>query len=475
MNDGSSGVVAAVARAGAGRAARPSRPARASACPLASGDLAEQRPQQRGLAGAVRARGWRAGPATPPRGRSGRAGTSRAPRRRRSSRATTSPARVAAFSSSWSCHGSHGLSTTSRRSMAFSVALTFDAIFSERCDLRCGMNLSLSVFLALAFFTPVHGPLPLGPLALLEPVPLGGELLVALLLLPAGQLARRRRSRSSRRRARRRRGRGIAELEDPGDDAVEEGPVVRHGRRPPPAWTPRTPRAGRGRRSRGRWWARRAAARPGGTGGWRPARPGPPGPPDRWPTSTSSRSAGRPTWASTAPVRASRSSPPRARKRSRAVAVGLDRRRRRRPWPPCAASSAADGRGHAGAPGQVGAQASRPASASGSCGRQPTVVVAGDRSTDAAVGRLEPGEDPQQRRLADAVRPHDPERVPGVIDTDTPPSTTCAPWWRWMSLATSTRADATNRPPPHLVVIPVGFRQDPPPAHTSGGGDGFRW
>ena len=38
--------------------------------------------------------------------------------------------------------------------MAFSVALALAAIFSERCDLRWGRNLSLSVFLALAFFTP---------------------------------------------------------------------------------------------------------------------------------------------------------------------------------------------------------------------------------------------------------------------------------------------------------------------------------
>ena len=38
--------------------------------------------------------------------------------------------------------------------MAFSVALALAAIFSDRCDLRWGRNLSLSVFLALAFFTP---------------------------------------------------------------------------------------------------------------------------------------------------------------------------------------------------------------------------------------------------------------------------------------------------------------------------------
>ena len=73
--------------------------------------------------------------------------------------------------------------------MAFSVAFTFAAIFSERCDFRCGMNLSLSVFFFLAFFTPVTAHSRWVCWRLLEAIPLGGELLVALLLLAPGQLA----------------------------------------------------------------------------------------------------------------------------------------------------------------------------------------------------------------------------------------------------------------------------------------------
>ena len=156
-------------------------------------------------------------------------------------------------------------------------------------------------------------------------------------------------------------------------------------------------------------------------------------PPDRWPTSTSRRSAGRPTSASTAPVRASRSSPPMARKWSRAVAVGLDRvgvvaHGRRR------GVEAVAGRRHAGAAGQVRAQASRPGPRPAPAAGSPTVVVAGDRSTRPGVGLLEPGQDPQQRRLPDAVRPHDPEpgarrdrhrhpaqhHLPAVVPLDVP-------------------------------------------------------
>ena len=64
--------------------------------------------------------------------------------------------------------------------------------------------------------------------------------------------------------------------------AVEERPVVRHHHHRAGEASPRTPRAGRGRRSRGCWWARRAAARRGATAGSPPAARGPPRRPTAW-------------------------------------------------------------------------------------------------------------------------------------------------------------------------------------------------
>ena len=87
-----------------------------------------------------------------------------------------------------------------------------------------------------------------------------------------------------------------------------------------------------------------------------------------------------------------------------------------------AASSAADAVGHAGAPGQVGAQ--RLAGLGVGLLGQPAHGGGGRRPLhDAAVGRLEPGQDPQQRRLADAVRARrSPSRVPAVIGDATRPA-----------------------------------------------------
>ena len=98
-----------------------------------------------------------------------------------------------------------------------------------------------------------------------------------------------------------------------------------------------------------------------------------------------------------------------ARKWSRAVAVGLDRVGVVAHAPPSRASRRVAGRGHAGAAGQVGAQ--RLARLGVRLLRQEArrSWSAGDRSTATGIGLLEPGEDPQQRRLADAVGTHDPE------------------------------------------------------------------
>ena len=154
--------------------------------------------------------------------------------------------------------------------------------------------------LRLGVLHPDDGPLALRLLPRLQAVALGAVLLVALLLLPTGQLPR------------------LDEVAPPAgvlhgvvvgqaqlEDAVDRcgrgtsGRATR--RRPRPASTPRTARAGRARRSRGRWSARRAAARPAATAGSRPAPRARPARRDRWPTATSSRSAGSPTSASTAP------------------------------------------------------------------------------------------------------------------------------------------------------------------------------
>ena len=52
-----------------------------------------------------------------------------------------------------------------------------------------------------------------------------------------------------------------------------------------------------------------------------------------------------------------------------------------------------------------------PGRRSGSCGRCPTVAVGGLTATAPSLGRRLPGEDPQQRGLARAVRPDQPDDV----------------------------------------------------------------
>ena len=97
----------------------------------------------------------------------------------------------------------------------------------------------------------------------------------------------------------------------------------------------------------------------------------------------------------------------------------------------------------AGPPGQIGPQG-LPRWASGSWGSQPTVAVAGERSTTPPSGTSAPARMRSRVDLPIPLGPTTPRRVPGVIESDTPPSTTCEPWWRTRSLATSTSADATG-------------------------------
>ena len=73
--------------------------------------------------------------------------------------------------------------------MAFSVAFTFDAIFSVRLTRKSRAILSPSLAPFLVLFAPCTAHSRWRLLALLEPVALGGELVVALGLLAPGQLA----------------------------------------------------------------------------------------------------------------------------------------------------------------------------------------------------------------------------------------------------------------------------------------------
>ena len=110
-----------------------------------------------------------------------------------------------------------------------SVIFTFDACFSLRCDPRAGAMFLSARRCVLALRTPGLAPLRLAcARRCLEPSPLGTYLLVGLVLLAPGQVARRRRSRSSRRRTPRPGG-VLLDLDDAVPRVpVEEGPVVRH-------------------------------------------------------------------------------------------------------------------------------------------------------------------------------------------------------------------------------------------------------
>ena len=121
--------------------------------------------------------------------------------------------------------------------------------------------------------------------------------------------------------------------------------------------------------------------------------------------------------------------------RLRVVARARASRRRARSTPP-PRRSAAPGRRAASRPGP------RPAPAAGS----PTVVEAGDRETDPASGCSRPASTRSSVDFPIPFGPTTPSRAPGFTVTDTPPSTTCAPWWRCTSLATSTSTDATGPP-----------------------------
>ena len=74
------------------------------------------------------------------------------------------------------------------------------------------------------------------------------------------------------------------------------------------------------------------------------------------------------------------------------------------------------------------------------------MVVAGERSTRPLSGGSSPARIRSNVDFPMPFGPTIPSRVPAVIDADTPPSTTCAPRCRSMSLATSTNVDATADP-----------------------------
>ena len=171
---------------------------------------------------------------------------------------------------------------------------------------------------------------------------------------------------------------------------------------------------GAGRRSRGRWWARRAAGRRPGSAGSRPGPAGPPGRPTAW------RSAGRAPPSVEAEVVADLGAAGvevgRADRHpvleGGVVAAGRVGRRRRPPprWPPRTRPSAA-------ATPVRRASRARPVSSgrrSGSCASRATGADGGVTVTDPASGASRPASTRQQGRLADAVRADDAEAGAGA-------------------------------------------------------------
>ena len=98
-----------------GQLAEDGRRADAARRPAASGRSPDERPDQRRLAGAVRADDGERGRRSAARGRPGRGGSRRARPLRRRARRSRPPA-AARRTESWSRQGDHGLSTSSSRS-----------------------------------------------------------------------------------------------------------------------------------------------------------------------------------------------------------------------------------------------------------------------------------------------------------------------------------------------------------------------
>ena len=89
--------------------------------------------------------------------------------------------------------------------------------------------------------------------------------------------------------------------------------------------------------------------------------------------------------------------------------------------------------------------------------------------------RRAPRRPPRIRRSVDLpmpLGPTMPRRVPAVIDTDTRCSTTCAPWWRLRSRATSTGGDATGAHANWPAGLPGENRDQFRPRRASRGGRG---
>ena len=125
---------------------------------------------------------------------------------------------------------------------------------------------------------------------------------------------------------------------------------------------------------------------------------------------------------------------------------------------------------HARPPSEVGAERlvrdPRPAPAAGSR-RSSTPAIA---TPTPPSGSSSPASTRSSVDFPIPFGPTTPSRAPGFTVTDTPPSTTCAPWWRSRSLATSTRSDATGAPP---TLCDAGYRcdlaADPVPAGLGAG------
>ena len=136
------------------------------------------------------------------RGRPARGGTRRAATTAPRRRITTSPLRGALATWNRRSHPSHGFSTASRRSIAFSVARAFAACFSDVATRKCRMILSFSDVSLLRRADALHRPLALRARALLEPAALGAVRRRSPPRRAGGPWRARRGSPASRRRTR---------------------------------------------------------------------------------------------------------------------------------------------------------------------------------------------------------------------------------------------------------------------------------
>ena len=256
-----------------------------------------------------------------------------------SRRATTSPLRRVAASSRLSCQPSHGLSTTSRLVQPLLGRPDLGGLFLGAVGEEALLGLVVVLRALLGLADALLGPGPLGAHPLGELTALLGVLPVGQLLLAAGHGPRRHVLAPRRRRTRRLDGWPPAISMMRSTDAVEKGPIVGdHDARRRPARRGTAP-GDPGRRSRGRWSARRAGTRRSGPAGSRPGRPGPPDRPTGRPTATSRRSAGKPRSTQTDADPGLEVVAAEGQETVEGVAVGVDRGRVLRPGRPSGRSS----------------------------------------------------------------------------------------------------------------------------------------